>query len=65
MKKIKKLTELEEQLNVSRDLMEVAYSYCISNVEKSDEMSTLSSILDLILKSHKDLSQKLEECFSY
>lgn len=64
MKKFKKLTELEDQLNVSRDLVEVAYSYCICNSEKSDEISTLSSILELIQKSHKDLGHKLEECFS-
>ena len=63
MEKFKNLTELEEKLNVSRDLVEVAYSYCLANSEKADEISTLSSVLDLVLKTHKDLSLKLQECF--
>ena len=64
MGNIENLTALEEKLNTSRDLLEIAYSYCVSNSEKSDEISTLSSILDLILKTNHDLILELEEYFS-
>lgn len=55
-----KIIELEQRLNVNVDLLEVAKSYCDLNSDKSTEMSSLSSVLDIVLKNQKDIAKNLD-----
>ena len=51
--------ELEKDLHKNIDLLKIAKSYCDSNYEKSDEITTLGSLLELIIKKQADVIVKL------
>lgn len=57
---IRTIASLEAQLNKGIDLLEMAKTYCEYNCDKSDEISTLFSILELIIKEQKDTVKSLE-----
>ncbi len=57
---IKTIANLEAQLNKGIDLLEIAKTYCEYNCDKSDEISTLFSILELIIKEQKNTVKSLE-----
>lgn len=57
---IKTIASLEEQLSRNTDLLEIAKTYCEFNCAKSDEISTLFSILELIVEEHKNTITSLE-----
>ena len=58
--KIKTIASLEEQLSRNVDLLEIAKTYCEFNCAKSDEISTLFSILELIIEQQKNSVNNLE-----
>lgn len=60
MKKIKDLMEIEAQLNSTKDLTEIAYTYCVANYDKALEVSALVSILEIILNSQKEMIRELD-----
>ena len=58
--KIKTIANLEEKISRNTDLLEIAKTYCEFNCDKSDEISTLFSILELIVERQKDTVKSLE-----
>lgn len=58
--KIKTITSIEEQLNRSNDLLEIAKAYCEYKCDTSDEISTLFSILEIILENQRNTVKILE-----
>lgn len=57
---IKTIANLEEQLNRGIDLLEIAKTYCEFNCDKSDEIATLFSVLELIVKEQRNTVKSLE-----
>ena len=52
--KIENIVSIEDRLAKSIDLLEIAKTYCEFNCAKSDEISTLFSILELILEQQRE-----------
>ena len=61
---MEKIVELERQLNVNTDLLEIAKAYCEFNNDKSDEISTLIPILEIILDNQKNLRRSLDYIYN-
>ena len=61
---MEKVVELERQLNVNIDLLEIAKAYCEFNNDKSDEISTLIPILEIILDNQKNLRRSLDYIYN-
>ena len=60
MKYIKEITDLEQKLNTGLDLLEVAKIYCEFNYDKSDELSAVSSVLDIVIQIQKSAAVTLD-----
>lgn len=58
--KIEKIANLEQRISQGIDLLEIAKTYCEFNCDKSDEVSTLFSILEITLQEQKKLIKDLE-----
>lgn len=58
--KIKLIASLEQQITRNLDLLEIAKTYCEFNCDKSDEISTLFSILELIVEQQQNTVKELE-----
>lgn len=58
--KIKTVASVEEQLSRNIDLLEIAKTYCEFHCAKSDEISTLFSILELVVEQQKNTVNALE-----
>lgn len=58
--KIEQIIDLEKLLNSNTDLLEIAKVYCESNCNKSPEVSSLISILEIVLKNQKNVIRKLD-----
>lgn len=61
MEKIIIITEMEQKLNTCTSLLEVAKVYCEHNYDKSNEINTISSIIDVILKNQNDIIGNLDK----
>lgn len=57
---LNKVTSMEEKITLSINLLEIAKAYCEFNREKSDEISSLFSILEIILVEQKKLISDVE-----
>lgn len=55
-----KIASLEEKMTQSVNLLEIAKTYCEFNCDKSDEISSLFSILEIILVEQKSMIGELE-----
>lgn len=60
MKYIKEITDLEQKLNTGLDLLEVAKTYCEFNYDKADELSAISSVLDVVIQIQKSAAITLD-----
>lgn len=58
--KLKTVASLEQNISRSIDLLEIAKTYCEFNCDKSDEISTLFSILEIIIEQQKNTVNSLE-----
>lgn len=58
---LNKFSKIEEKITLSMDLLEVAKGYCEYNFDKGQEVVALNSILEIILKNQKELSDQLDE----
>lgn len=58
--KIKTIASLEQKLSRSTDLLEIAKTFCEFNCDKSDEISTLFSILELIVEQQRTTINELD-----
>ncbi len=54
------LTRLEQILNTNIDLLEVTHSYCESNYDKSNELTILCTVLDIIIANQKEAKKVLD-----
>ena len=61
---MEKIVEIERQLDVNTDLLEIAKAYCEFNNDKSDEVSALISILDIILDNQKKVKSSLDYIYN-
>ena len=61
---MKKIIELERQLNANTDLLEITKAYCEHNFEKSNELSTLITILEIILDNQKKATKTLDYIYN-
>lgn len=61
---MEKIVELERQLNVNIDLLEIAKAYCEFNNDKSDEISALIPILEIILDNQKNVRRSLDYIYN-
>ena len=57
---MEKLTEPEQILNSNIDLLEVTRSYCESNWDKSNELSILYSVLEIIINNEREAKKTLD-----
>ncbi len=57
---VEKIITLEEKMNLSIDLLEIAKTYCESNYDKSSEFTALWSMLDIILKNQKEAARGID-----
>lgn len=57
---MEKFNELEQKLNANIDLLEVTRSYCESNYDKSNELSILHSVLEVIINNEKEAKKTLD-----
>lgn len=55
------INDLEEQTFLSINLLEVAKTYCDFNYDKSDEITALGSIINIVLKNQKDVARKIDK----
>ena len=55
--------DFEEKVNLSIDLLELAKTYCEINGDKSAEISTISTALDIVLRKQKELVRELDYLF--
>jgi hypothetical protein len=61
---MEKIIEIERQLNVNIDLLEIAKAYCEFNNDKSDEISALIPILEIILDNQKNVRRSLDYIYN-
>lgn len=57
---MEKISKFEEKLNFSIDLLELAKSYCDVNYDKSMEVSTIATALELVILKQKELVKELD-----
>lgn len=55
-----KIREIETKIFDNISLLELAQGYCIANFEKSVEISTLQTVLDILLKQQKELAKDVD-----
>ena len=51
---------MEEKINLSIDLLEIAKTYCDFNYDKSIEVPTLGSLLEIVLELQKELAKEYD-----
>lgn len=61
---MEKIIEIERQLNTNLDLIEIAKAYCEFNFDKSDELCTLISVLEIILDNQKKATKALDYLYN-
>ena len=54
------LSQLEEKVLRSIDLLEIAKDYCSANFDKSKEISAVGTIVDVILDTQLKLAEELD-----
>lgn len=57
---IDKINDLEQKINFSIDLLEVAKGFCEINYDKASEMSSISTVIEILLKNQKELAGNLD-----
>lgn len=57
---LNKIASIEERITQNVNLLEIAKAYCEFNCDKSDEISSLFSILEIILTEQKKLVSEVE-----
>ena len=55
-----KISQLEEKVLRSIDLLEIAKDYCSANFDKSTEISAVGTIVDVILDTQLKLAEELD-----
>lgn len=55
-----KISQLEEKVLRSIDLLEIAKDYCSANFDKSKEISAVGTIVDVILDTQLKLAEELD-----
>ena len=55
-----KISQLEEKVLRSIDLLEIAQDYCSANFDKSKEISAVGTIVDVILDTQLKLAEELD-----
>ena len=55
-----KISQLEEKVLRSIDLLEIAKDYCSTNFDKSKEISAVGTIVDVILDTQLKLAEELD-----
>ncbi|MCM1340094.1 MAG: hypothetical protein NC191_10525 [Muribaculaceae bacterium] len=61
VKYMEEITNLEQKLNTGLDLLEIAKIYCEFNYDKSDELSALNSVLEIIIQIQKSATSSLDK----
>lgn len=61
---MEKIIELEHQLNINMDLIKIAKTYCEFNFDKSDELCTLISILEVISDNQQKVTKALDYIYN-
>lgn len=54
------ISQLEEKVLRSIDLLEIAKDYCSANFDKSKEISAVGTIVDVILDTQLKLAEELD-----
>ena len=60
-----KFNTIETLITENINLLEIAKTYCDANFDKSNEVSTLSSLISLLLKNQKKLSKDFDNAWFY
>lgn len=55
-----KISQLEEKVLRSIDLLEIAKDYCSANFDKSKKISAVGTIVDVILDTQLNLAEELD-----
>lgn len=55
-----KISQLEEKVLRSIDLLEITKDYCSANFDKSKEISAVGTIVDVILDTQLKLAEELD-----
>ena len=53
---LEKLNSFEQKINFNIDLLEVTKCFCDMNYDKAPEITTISTILDVLLTTQKELA---------
>ena len=51
---------MEEKINLCIDLLEIAKAYCDFNFDKSSEILTVRSLLNVILETEKEIAKEYD-----
>ena len=54
------ICNIEEKVNITIDLLEVAKSYCEFHYDKANEVSNIFSILEIVLNNQKLIRNELD-----
>ncbi len=55
------LNSLEEKIISSIDLLEIAKNYCEYNFDKSQEISAMGTLLNIVLNEQRQLANCIDE----
>lgn len=58
---LEKITELEEKITTSINLLEIVKGYCEHNFDKGESVCAIISLLDVVLNDQKNLAQHFDE----
>ncbi len=56
-----KKMSIEEQMNVSADLLQIAKDYCEFNIDKSKSISVLLSLIEIVLNNQKNVIADIDK----
>lgn len=55
------ITQIEEKITLSIDLLEIAKDYCEFNFDKGQEVVAIGTILKVVLEEQKELADKIDD----
>ena len=54
---------MEEKINLTIDLLEIIKAYCDFNYDKTMEIPTIGSVVEIALKTQKELAREFDRKF--
>ena len=54
---------MEEKIHLTIDLLEIIKAYCDFNYDKTKEIPTIGSVIEIALKTQKELAREIDKKF--